>query len=166
MENKKVKFRVYKDYFSGLYETKEGIIIGETPKFYKIETVDGSIHKKRKEAIDRNLSYEKAVQSLHVRRWERDLNDHGDSMVRFYVKNGETELGYFEQLFIYKKKRVYRALGPKGYGEGYEFSGYSSTGEVKEVKTRNKLTCDSLFEKYFSGNKPNIEKMQQDKILI
>ena len=162
----KIKFRVYKDYFSGLFETKEGIIVGETPKFYKIQADDGSIHKKKKEAIDRNLSYKKAVQSLHVRKWERDLNDYGDSMVRWYVKDGDKELGFFEQIIVYKKKRVYRALGPVGYGEGYEFKGYSGTGEVKEVKIKNNLTCDTVSKKYFSDNKPNIEKMQEDKILI
>ena len=48
MENKKVKFRVYKNYFEGTFEIKEGTIIGETPKFYKIETADGSIAQKKK----------------------------------------------------------------------------------------------------------------------
>ena len=32
----------------------------------------------------------------------------GDSVVRFYVKNGETELGYFEQTFyLQERKRKY-----------------------------------------------------------
>ena len=83
--------------------------------------------------------------------------------MRFYVKNGETELGYFEQLFIYKKKRKY--VKNEAYDE-WIYSRTIGTDELREVKTRNNLTCDSLFEKYFSGNKPNIEKMREDKVLI
>ena len=159
----KIKFRVYKDCFSGLFETKEGIIIGETPKFYKIQADDGSIHKKKKEAIDRNLSYKKAVQSLHVRRWQKDLNDYGDSVVRFYVKNGDTELGYFEQIIIYKKKRKY--VKNEAFDE-WVYSRTIGTDELKEIRTNNNLTCKAISKKYFSENKPNIEKMQEDKILI
>ena len=178
MKNKgrKIKFKNWVDYMQGEYETLEGTITGETPKFYKIKTDEGREFKKKKSFIDSNLEYEarkkenlEKEKGLHVKKWEKNLllngEDFDDNIVRYYVKDGETCLGFFETKTIYKKRRIYKKTGDYGDRQ-YCFTGYGSTGEVKEVINTNNIADEGISQKYFSEDKPDEKALKEAGILI
>ena len=163
MRNQLVKFKNWIDYKENKYEILEGRITGGTAKFYDILASNGKRYRKKKVGIDyfinKALRKEKLKSGLHVQKWFKKLlfdgKDFGDTIIRYYFHDGDTEIGYYEKKTIFKKKRV--------YSEDIQHT-HMRMDEIREIKITNTITDRGIRYKYFNKEEILLDKL--DSILI